>query len=805
MEKTQWQCYAHYNPGANQYQSVYAHSVETAEIIKNKNAVPILTNAAFLAALLHDAGKLSREWQEYFSQSIEKPSSGKGKLDHATAGGQIMEQLLPRSHLSVLVQTAIYSHHGLQDCVDLDNSGFLLDKRQEKAKGSPKPLPIEECRDRFFEQFKQAQIQCLCNDAKQDIDKLLKTIHAKVKGWGNGYGSQSFYLGMFERLLISILMDADRRNTADFMKGAGGIKETGFSISGETIVGIWEGCKNMVERRIGSFSEEGEINRYRKEISDACLKMSKGEGVRYRLTVPTGAGKTLSSLRFAINDALKHQKKRVIYVAPFQSIVEQNAKEIREALGRPEIVLEHHCNIILDEEQEKERYDRFTEDWDMPVIVTTAVQFLNTLFSGKTSCVRRMQSLCDSVVILDEVQAIPVRLVEMFHLAINFLTEFVGASIVLCTATQPVLEELPHNRLLRSDPMVLGAEKYEDKFRRVRIINETTRVPEGMGIRDAANFIIEKAEQYQSVLFIANTKACACEVFKAVVFLREKGYDVRHLSTRMYPKHRQDVLKIIRQNLDEGKCQICISTQLIEAGVNISFPCVIRSLAGIDSVVQAAGRCNRHKENPTGYVFLIKMCEAAEDLKWLKDISLAQQAAYSVLYQFDHQPEIFDYALDSQKAISLYFNYYYEKYIGEMDYPVTERKVPTSLVRLLSDNRDFVAGRKGPILKQAFRTAGERFEAIEDQGRVALVVSYSQEAKKYLTELEDRHLSFEKRKEVLRRLQLYTVQVSANRKRELESGISNVLNGQVMVLDGRFYDEDTGVAGEPKPLPDLFL
>lgn len=786
--------HAHYDPETSRYQSVYDHSTETAQIIKDRNTFPPLTNIACLAALLHDSGKRCEKWQEYFEQGIRGIRST--KMDHSTAGGQIMEELLPHSCLSVLVQAAIYSHHGLNDCVDLEDDRVLYDERREKADH----LPIEECRRHFFEEFDKGEIEKLCALAREDTNKILKGIQEVTDRWGKAYGNRDFYLGMYERLLLSLLVDADRRNTADFMNG----KEDSAAVPEKGPRELWKTCSEMIEKKLQSFDGSGEINGYRREISDICLRMASEKGRRYRLTVPTGAGKTLSSLRFAVNYAQKHHKKRVIYVAPFQSIVEQNADEIRKAVGNPEIVLEHHCNIIFEDEKEQKKYDRLTEDWQVPVIVTTAVQFLDTLFSGKMGSVRRMNSLCDSVIIVDEAQAIPVGMTDLFNLAVNFLTEFAETVMVLCTATQPVFDELPKNRLLPAIAMIPEAQAYGEKFRRVRFEDKTAMDAGEMDVEKAAKFIAEQAERYHSVLFVANTKNCAREIFKEVSAISGKNVDVRHLSTSMYPQHRRDVLHTVCENLRIGRRQICISTQLIEAGVDISFPCVIRSFAGLDSLIQAAGRCNRHKEKPEGHVFLIKMCEEAENLTRLRDIRLAQQSMRSVIYQFDTHPEKLNYALDSQKAISLYFRDYYEKYLGKMDYPVTVKGVSTSLVSLLSENRDFAKERKGPVLKQAFKTAGEMFEAIADIGAVTLVVPRDEKAKEYLAALEKAQLPYNEKKKILRGLQLYTVGISKDMEKKIESGIYSIQEGQILVLDTRFYDDNLGVTVEPKPMQDLF-
>ncbi|MDO5411167.1 MAG: CRISPR-associated helicase Cas3' [Lachnospiraceae bacterium] len=793
--------HAHYNPISEQYQTNYAHSKETAELIRKKNPFSCLENVAYLTALFHDAGKYSDVWQSYFEKRIKSTdASSGGKIDHATAGGQLMDELLPLSSLSQMVQLAIYSHHGLQDCISPEDGRFIYEKRKKKAFS----LPVDECRTRFYSEFNKNQLEELCRNAQYEIRNLNGNISKKMEEWNlpDLYGNRDFFLGLYERLLMSLLIDADRRNTEDFMSG-GDICAFQAEKEGEI---LWLACAENIEKKIASFSDKRGINQYRSEISDVCRNVSTNSVRRYRLTVPTGAGKTLSSLRFAVNHAIHFHKKRIIYAAPFHSIVDQNADEIREALGMPDIVLEHHCNVVMENEGEQARYDRITEDWSSPVVVTTAVQFLNTLFSGKTASVRRMHSLCDSIIIMDEVQALPVRIIELFNMAMNFLSEFAGATVVLCTATQPLLEELPRNRLLPSQYMVPLSARYEEKFRRTQLVDDTALAAGGMRIETAAHYVMEKAQKYESVLFIANTKACARKLFEMVSELSGEEFAVQHLSTSMCPAHRKDVLNRVNQCLLSKKRQICISTQMVEAGVNLSFRCVIRSLAGLDSVIQAAGRCNRHREAAMGYVFLVKMHEEAENLSHLKDIRLAQQASLPVLTQFSRHPESLEGSLDSAKAVNMYFQYYYAGCQKEMCYPVTVKGVSTSLVNLLSANPDFCRyGKNGPILKQAFQTAGELFEMIDDGGKTPLVVPYRKNVQMQLDELENRYLPLEQKKQILRELQMDTVSVSETERRKIENGIREIWGGNVLVLDERFYNKNTGVVTEPAPLPDLFM
>lgn len=801
LDKRKYNYNAHYNPVTDQYQSNYAHLSETADIAIQKNSIPFLENIIWLICRYHDAGKFSVLWQEYFQDSIKNPGSYTGlKEDHTTAGGQLVKELFTDTVLSDIMENVIYSHHGLQDCIGLEDDVSLYRKRREKAV----KLPIEECKEQFYKENDKKEIEQRCIAAREEWIVLKNKIQDTIKSWERPklYGNRDFFLGMYVRLLMSLLMDADRRNTEDFMSGT----DKASPFTDEDLHELWKQCCENVENKIAKITDKSGINSYRSEISDACKNAAERLHNLYRLTVPTGAGKTLSSLRFAVAHAEKFHKKRIIYVAPFNSIVEQNSDEIKRALGMPGIVLEHHCNIIMETDEEQARYDRLTEDWQPPVIVTTAVQFLNTLFAGKTGNVRRMHSLCNSIIIMDEVQALPIKVLELFNMAVNFLTDFTDTTVVLCTATQPSLGALGENRLRPPKDMITHPEVYPEKLRRTKIIDCTSQKPGGMNIGEAAEFILEKAKKYGSVLFITNTKTCARNIYQKVKDLCEMEFDIHHLSTNMYPKHRSDSLVAIRKGLETEKIQICISTQLIEAGVDISFRCVIRSLAGLDSIIQSAGRCNRHKEADIGYVFLIKMEMKAENISSLRDIRVSQEAMQSVLTQFRQGPEKLDHRLDSEKAIKTYFGRYYRCYIDQygnpLRYPVTVKGVPTSIVKLLSDNAD-LAGPRKEILKQAFKTAGEEFEVIEDTGKISVVVTHEKEVKQKLSELEDVHISLNKKKQILRELQPYTVSISQTERDEIGQGIYGVWDHRVLVLEDRFYNREYGIIADPEPMPDL--
>lgn len=801
---------AHFREDEEKIQSVSAHNQETAILAKGRCMVDSMALIVYLAAMFHDAGKYGELFQEYIRQGEDGPIQ-RGDVNHATAGGLLIEELVPRSNLSEMVQIAIYSHHGMYDAINIEKGESLIERRQSKDYQIIEKIELDLVRQRFYQYTDREVVSQLCRDAKQSLERLIKDIknytrrdEAKI------YGSREFYFGMHERLLISLLIDADRSNTAEFMNGIP------VERNSEIEYPCWNECityfENYIERK---FPVKTKIDGYRREISDHCLKAATKNHFLYRLTLPTGSGKTLSGLRFALHHAEEFKKKRIIYLAPFNSILEQNAEEIRKAIGKPEIVLEHHCNVIQETPKEQEKYDKLTENWSSPIVATTAVQFLNTLFSAKTGSVRRMQSLCDSIIIFDEIQALPVRIISLFNLAVNYLTTFCNTTVVLCSATQPVFDKMPQNRLLPPEELVEDYLYYDKVFRRVTLLDKTELRQGGMSIEELGGFVIQRYREERQVLVIVNTKACARNLYHYLKTQIESGCSIFHLSTNMCALNRRDVLEKVGSLLSDEACThpvICISTQLMEAGVDLSFRCVIRSLAGLDSIIQAAGRCNRHGKQEIGYVYIVKMSKEAEDVSRVRDIKIAQEVMEHVLYDYCKNPELMDGDLLSDKAKKRFYLKYLQKQMQEVDFLVQVHEAPTTLVDMLSGNQ--LARKqyclrtnreKVPyMMRQAFKTAGDLFEVISEDGKVNVVVEYNDEVRQWIDELQSPYILYSRQKEILRKLQLVTVGISEQTKNHLGRAITPICGGLVNVLNSDYYSKETGVSMEPIGMKLLF-
>ena len=401
-----------------------------------------------------------------------------------------------------------------------------------------------------------------------------------------------FSATFFIRFLFSCLKDADCLDTEAYLDQEKNKKRGGYPTLNELKIMF----DNFIDREF-SGTASSPINEQRNKIRRECVSVAITPPGLFSLTVPTGGGKTLSSLAFALNHASKHEFERIIYVIPYTSIIEQTAAIFKEIFGKDNVI-EHHSNYdnttdeSYDNESELKRI-LATENWDAPIIVTTNVQFFESLFKNRTSRLRKIHNIAKSVVIMDEAQMLPVQFLKPTIEAIKDLTKHFSTSCVLCTATLPALNETDfHGGFTNVKKIITDSDKLENIFERVSAsyIGNITD-----------NNLISKIENHQQVLCIVNTRSHARSLFS----LLHKSEGFYHLSALMCPEHRARVIQKIKKRLAQNlKCKV-ISTQLIEAGVDVDFPVVYRAIAGLDSIVQAAGRCNREgKLRNNGEVFI---------------------------------------------------------------------------------------------------------------------------------------------------------------------------------------------------------
>ena len=568
-----------------------------------------------LLGLYHDVGKYSREFQAYIRADEAEKKKRRGSVDHSTAGAQEIAKL--RQGAAAPLAFCIAGHHaGIPnrgERADPEGAATLL--RRLKRKGLP--------------DYRAYRTE---NDAPAAVPSAL---YAQV-------AAEAFPAMLYTRMLFSCLVDADFLDTEDFMS-AGNVEREGFA-SLDTLLERLQ--KSLEENFLKPKTEKEKqkrqlpINEKRSALLAQSIAAGKeAKGNLYRLTVPTGGGKTISSLAFALHYAVhaKRKRKRIIYVIPYTSIIEQNAAVFRELLGE-ENVVEHHQHVDYDDAQDTDmnRKRLATENWDAPVIVTTNVQFFESLFSNRPSKCRKLHNLAESIVIFDEAQMIPLDYLRPSLAAIEALVRHYACTAVLCTATQPPLGQFFSDDM---QPLEICPALMENAafFRRTKIeLREGTLTEEELA---------EEMAAHAQALCIVNVKKTAQHVFD----LLEEEDGNYHLSTNLYPVHREQVLAEIRARLKDGKPCRVISTSLVEAGVDLDFPCVLREINGLDSIVQAAGRCNREgrrsAEESVVHVFSLE--------KLARNAQLAAEITKNVARSFAED-------LASPEAIRRYFEELYD-------------------------------------------------------------------------------------------------------------------------------------------------
>lgn len=524
------------------------------------------------AGLLHDLGK-------YCNEFFARLKGSSKRVDHATAGAKIAFEKWGQP--GKLLSYCIAGHHtGLANGINPGDGRSTLDERL-KLKHGVNGLPV-------LDEVWKKEIYLADNLAVPSFKRPPA-------------GREGFQVAFLTRMIFSCLIDADRTDTSRYYASLNGspINENAYP----TLIQL----KSQLFQKLDDFGQRVEqednagINHLRQYILRHSIEQAKLEPGLFSLTVPTGGGKTYTSMAFALEHALTHQPthqfRRIIYVIPFTSIIEQNAKVFKDAFGEyADAVIEHHSAFDASKLPNKDARDTLKqamESWDAPVIVTTAVQFFESLFSDKPSQCRKLHNIAGSVIILDEAQTLPLKLLRPTMAAIDELARNYKCSVVLCTATQPALEKekgfnngFENVREIAPVTAPSGNTLFEE-------LKRTLIKPVGVKTDDA---LVEELTVREQVLVIVNNRRHARSLYEKIQHLD----GATHLTTLMCAKHRSQVLEKVRADLKDGKPCRLISTSLIEAGVDVDFPCVMRAEAGLDSIAQAAGRCNREGKRPLG-------------------------------------------------------------------------------------------------------------------------------------------------------------------------------------------------------------
>lgn len=699
---------------ARPWQKLDDHLRGTARLAEGFAAEFGAKDWGYLAGLWHDIGKFSSEFQQRLIDTSGDNAHIEHavRVDHSTAGAQHASRFIKNRGFGRILAYVIAGHHG----------------------GLPDGNSPESClRSRLIKDIPDY------NQCPPEIVSEQRELHLPFEPKPQRAGMQ---MSTFVRMLYSSLVDADFLDTECYLDRTKLSVRGGYPSLGELEAVFFQNLNALRAE-----SPKTLVNEQRERVLTQCLQAAEQNKGLFSLTVPTGGGKTLSSMAFGLRHALNHGLRRVIYVIPFTSIIEQNSAVFRSMLGQ-EVVLEHHSSFEPEEEDYRSRLA--CENWDAPIVVTTGVQFFESLFANRSSRCRRLHNVGSSVVILDEVQTLPPPYLLPCLEILKELVDTYGVSIVLCSATQPAVQQRQEfARGLEGVVEIIG-----DPQGLARILKRT----EIQAIGNISNSeLASQLKKHRQVLCIVNTRRHASTLFKALQPLE----GLFHLSALMCPAHRSNKLAEIRERLKSGMPCRVVSTQLVEAGVDIDFPVVYRATAGIDSIAQAAGRCNREGKMAKGDVFVF----TPEDGLPLGPLRQMAQTGESVMRR--HRQDIL-----SLEAIEEYFQDYYWLKGDRLD----EKGILASLEAGVKDC-DF-----------PFRTIAANFHLIEDNS-MPLIIPFDDEARSLIHKLD----YVEYPTAIARRLQKFTISVYQQDWKRIQWGVAIRAGLFPTLAHNALYDEDLGL------------
>lgn len=802
-------------------QFLVSHLLEVSEICKSLASKINAAEAGELIGLMHDFGKYSGQYQHHVQTglvfkdpdcdtALADAKGSKCVIDHSSAGAQWIWQELSKygrygegKLCGQILALCVASHHsGLIDCLKPDGkNGF-----RERINKSHAFTNFEEC-------TQNAQIagKRIMEQARKLADKpLLQTMLRELKillslaRQHNSRAIKQFYLGFWTRFLLSCLIDADRINSVNFEKAEN------YSFRHRNLI-RWVIPISRLETYLDALQvrhddDHSSMAAIRRKVSDTCKNRAGGEQGVFTLTVPTGGGKTLTSLRFALHHAHAHKLERIIYVLPYTTIIEQTAETIRKVVEHQTDslpwVFEHHGN--LESEMQTWLGTLSAETWDAPIVLTDMAQFLDTLFGGGTRGARRMHQLANSVVVFDEIQTLPIQLTHLLCNAINFFSFYASTTIVLCSATHTLLDKLrapEKGQLWLSENHELTPEAPE-LFRNLELVEIRNKTKTGGWSEDEiVDLALAEFHTHSNCLLIVNTPAWGQNLYMRCI--RQVSPDsLFHVSAMQCPAHRRELLQQVRWRLQARQPVLCISTRMMESGVDIDFACVIRFLAGMDSIIQSSGRCNRNGYLPKAIVHIVNPADEDDDLS--TDIRIGREISRRVL------DEIYEKSLLEPDVMALYFKYYFFDRVDEMVFPLKCEQTGKndSMLNLLSDNRNNFHEEESMQLRQSFMAAAEVFRGLDAPMRS--VIAPYQQGKQLTAELRLLAKRFDTKgyRASLARAREYSVNLFPREWEKLteQNAVREINLGEgVYCLDERYYSAEFGLSTEIFAKADISL
>ncbi len=795
--------------GLNREESVADHTKKTAFLCGKKGERYNLSQFMSLCGILHDMGKNKQDFDDYLHADEKIRQKLRGTIPHASTGAKYIYDLHHNDagHTKFMVEMisyAIAAHHGLFDCVDAEHTDRFSQKLEQVDNYDEARRNAEQDYLRGYELdkiFVEASDEFLMiwNKLKTLSSRLQSVLSSKNDPNINEKSSDySFFLfSCLQRLILSMLIDSDWEATSDFMEDVDTLAKQPAFNTAAVFEKASENFQTYMDKKRQSTDssrltdKEKAILEARNLLQDECRQFAEHPAGIYCLPIPTGGGKTLSGLAYALEYCRLHpETERIIYVSPYISITEQNAQVFREAIGNNEWILEHHSSVIRNDEMESEDYRagkflKYDINWEEPFICTTFVQFMNTLFSDKSESIRRMHRLSNAVVIIDEVQSMPLKCIHTFNYMMNFLNAICNTNIILCTATQPTLEEADCP-VCYSDPkyMIKNPGKWFQKFERVKI--HTPDPHQKHTFESLKDEILERTEEYRSILVVLNTKSAVRSLYD---LLSACSIHTEYLTTNLCAEHRSDKIRSIKELLGQKQETIVvISTNLIEAGVDISFECVYRSMTGLDSLAQTAGRCNRNGEMEYGTLHLINL--EGENTGNMEELQQNIRVLENILYQYNNSGT--QDGLLAPEWMDKYYKGVYFYGSDKMNFPI--QKLGTSILELLS--RGFGPMERRNQMNPAYKTAGQAYRVIDDSS-FGVIVPYKKGAE--LIEAIQTSSDMSGIKRYIRQAQRYTVNIRAGQLKKFEGlvqPVSDKIPDLYMVAAPGAYSMEYGIAPE---------
>ena len=806
---------AHKDENGNE-QSLFNHLTNVGDGCFQLGGKIGLGYMSLTVGLLHDLGKADPMFQDKIINNTN------AKVNHSSAGAKYIYSIyinigttkeefispISQSYTEILMYT-IEAHHGVFDIASY-NKGIINNIYQR--------MDYNILNEKYNYNLVKDYVECIneyCN-----IKYKLSFEDIFIKGFeeytdifdkldfeksDNSMVDFHYYNHCIIRLILSILKNEDIYDTVNAYEN---IIDKRSDRENKNIIDYFY---KRIEDEYGSYPPPvSDINKVRANLADSIRSRCDTDtnGI-YKLDLPTGAGKTKLSLLYSLHQMKNNNKNKMIYIAPFLSILEQNAFEYRNTLSNDSYILEHHSNVVnndsfdnkdLDDDNKAAMNEYIKDSWDQIVILSTMVQFSNTLFKSKSSNIRRFYNLSNSVIILDEIQSLPSEMTHIFNLMLNFISKVMNSTIILCSATQPSLdhESIKHKIIYggsnNEDHNLIN---FDDRQKQVFDRVEVSLLNGGKESKVADIYKSVLNDNHKSTLIILNTKKSVMNLYGMLEETMDDTSNLYYLTTNMCPKHRLDIINEIKDKLNNDIDVVVISTSLIEAGVNLDFRRLYRSYAGFDSIIQAMGRCNREGKYDKGEAYLVNLSKDDEKLGNLKSIENKKNITKKVLDNYDGNFDIEE--LNKRYYAKLFTN------LDDLDKKVSDNK---TLLDLLSFNKYIrQSGDMEGMNAQALKEASDQFSLIEDDSDSVIV--YYGESFALIEELIEAIEEFRRYdsnkdkineiKTLLNKLQPYTISIyNLNDFEDKLVKIDGLDVFGIKILNESNYDEKVGLTEESK-------